>query len=185
MVFALCCFKGKIKLSTELPSEEGGGGIVSAKIRPVTGTMRRKGGKEMYGEFEHTIDSKGRMNFPAKLRETLGDHFFISKTIGEKCLTVHTEQSWNSIRESLKGKPSKVALPIERFLFGGACEAEPDKQGRIAIAAPLRAYAQLTGEVVVVGMDDRAEIWDKALWQEYNSRISDEDIAAFAEEIGL
>lgn len=139
----------------------------------------------MYGEFEHTIDSKGRMNFPAKLRETLGDHFFISKTIGEKCLTVHTEQSWNSIRESLKGKPSKVALPIERFLFGGACEAEPDKQGRIAISAPLRTYAQLTGEVVVVGMDDRAEIWDKALWQEYNSRISDEDIAAFAEEIGL
>lgn len=105
----------------------------------------------MYGEFEHTIDSKGRMNFPAKLRESLGERFFISKTIGEKCLTVHTEQSWNSIRESLKGKPSKVALPIERFLFGGACEAEPDKQGRIALPASLRAYADITAEVVVVG----------------------------------
>ncbi len=139
----------------------------------------------MYGEYEHTIDSKGRMNFPAKLREALGDRFFISKTIGEKCLTVHTEQSWNSIREKLKGKPSKVALPIERFLFGGACEAEPDKQGRIALPAALRAYAQITSEVVVVGMDDRAEIWDKALWTEYNSTMSDEDIAALAEEIEL
>ncbi len=139
----------------------------------------------MWGEFEHTVDSKGRMNFPAKLREELGEHFFISKTIGEKCLTVHTEQSWNSIKEKLKGKPSKVALPIERFLFGGACEAEPDKQGRIAIAASLRAYAEITSEVVVVGMDDHAEIWDKALWTEYNNRISAEDIAAFAEEIGL
>lgn len=139
----------------------------------------------MYGEYEHTIDSKGRMNFPAKLREALGDHFFISKTIGEKCLTVHTEQSWNSIKEKLKGKPSKVALPIERFLFGGACEAEPDKQGRIALPAALRSYAEITSEVVVVGLDDRAEIWDKALWTEYNNNTSDEDIAALAEEIEL
>ena len=108
----------------------------------------------MYGEFEHTIDSKGRMNFPAKLREELGEHFYISKTIGESCLTVHTEQSWNDLRESLRGKPTKVRLPLERFLFGGACEAEPDKQGRIAIAPALRAYAGLTSEVVVVGMDD-------------------------------
>lgn len=139
----------------------------------------------MYGEFSHTIDSKGRMNFPAKLREELGERFFISKTIGEKSLTVHTEKSWNSIKEKLKGKPSKVRLPIERFLFGGACEAEPDKQGRIALPAPLRAYAGLTGEAVIVGMDDHAEIWDKALWEEYGSRTSLEEIAACAEEIGL
>ena len=144
-----------------------------------------KGGNKMYGEFSHTIDSKGRMNFPAKLREELGERFFISKTIGEQCLTVHTEQSWNAIKESLKGKPSKVRLPIERFLFGGACEAEPDKQGRIALPQSLRAYAGLTAEAVVVGMDDHAEIWDKALWEEYCSSTSPEDIAALAEEIGL
>ncbi len=125
------------------------------------------------------------MNFPAKLREELGEQFFISKTIGEKCLTVHTKQSWDRIKETLKGKPSKVALPIQRFLFGGACEVEPDKQGRIALPADLREYAGITSEVVVVGMDDRAEIWDKALLAEYQDRISDEDISAFAEEIGL
>ena len=130
----------------------------------------------MYGEFEHTIDSKGRMNFPAKLREELGEHFYISKTIGESCLTVHTEQSWNDLRESLRGKPTKVRLPLERFLFGGACEVEPDKQGRIAIAPALRAYA---------GLDDHAEIWDKAAYIAYTESVSAEDIAALAEEIGI
>ncbi len=139
----------------------------------------------MYGEFEHTVDAKGRMNFPAKLREEFGEHFYISKSFNEKCLTVYTKESWEALREKLKGKPSKIALPIERFIFGSACEAEPDKQGRIAIAQALRNYAGIKNEVVVVGMNDRAEIWDKAAWEEYNMKTTPEDIAALAEEIGL
>lgn len=139
----------------------------------------------MYGEYEHTIDAKGRMNFPAKLREEFGEHFYIAKSFNEKCLTVYTKESWDKLRESLKDKPSKVALPIERFLFGSACEAEPDKQGRIAIASALRSYANITAEVVVVGLVGRAEIWDKASWEEYNNRTTSEDIAAMAEEIGI
>lgn len=139
----------------------------------------------MYGEFEHTVDAKGRMNFPAKLREEFGERFFISKSFNEKCLTVYTKESWEELRESLRGKPSRSAQAIERFIFGSACEAEPDKQGRIAIAPALRAYAGITGEVVVVGLNDRAEIWDKAAWEEYNSRTTPEDIAALAEELGI
>ena len=92
---------------------------------------------------------------------------------------------FRSLKTSLKGKPSKVALPIERFLFGSACEAEPDKQGRIAIAPALRAYANITGEVVVVGLVDRAEIWDKAAWEEYTNSTPLEDIAGMAEELGI
>ena len=139
----------------------------------------------MIGEYEHTIDAKGRMNFPAKLREEFGDKFFIAKSYNEKCLTVYTEERWNALRESLKDKPSKVALPLERFLFGSACDAEPDKQGRILIAPALRAYANITGEVVVVGLEGRAEIWDKASWEEYNNKTTFEDIAAMAEELGI
>ena len=139
----------------------------------------------MYGEYEHTIDAKGRMNFPAKLREEFGEHFYIAKSFNEKCLTVYTKESWDALRESLKDKPSKVALPIERFLFGSACEAEPDKQGRIAIASALRSYANISTEVVVVGLVGRAEIWDKASWEEYNNKTTLEDIAAMAEEIGI
>ena len=139
----------------------------------------------MYGEYEHTIDAKGRMNFPAKLREEFGEHFYIAKSFNEKCLTVYTKESWDALRESLKDKPSKVALPIERFLFGSACEAEPDKQGRIAIASALRNYANISTEVVVVGLVDRAEIWDKTSWEEYNNQTTSEDIAALAEKLGI
>ncbi len=139
----------------------------------------------MYGEYEHAVDAKGRMNFPAKLREEFGEHFYIAKSFNEKCLTVYTKESWEKLRESLKDKPSKVALPIERFLFGSACEAEPDKQGRIAIAPALRSYAGITDEVVVVGLVGRAEIWDKTSWEEYNNKTTPEDIAAMAEEIGI
>ncbi|MCH5206035.1 MAG: division/cell wall cluster transcriptional repressor MraZ [Oscillospiraceae bacterium] len=139
----------------------------------------------MYGEYEHTVDAKGRMNFPAKLRDEFGEHFYIAKSFNEKCLTVYTKESWEQLRESLKDKPSKVALPIERFLFGSACEAEPDKQGRIAIAPALRAYAGITGEVVVVGLVGRAEIWDKESWERYNNETTPEDIAGMAEEIGI
>ena len=139
----------------------------------------------MYGEYEHTVDAKGRMNFPAKLREEFGEHFYICKSLTEKCLTVYRTESWEELKTSLKGKPSKIALPIERFLFGSACEAEPDKQGRIAIAPALRAYANITGEVVVVGLVDRAEIWDKSAWEEYTNSTPLEDIAGMAEELGI
>ena len=139
----------------------------------------------MYGEYEHTIDAKGRMNFPAKLREEFGEHFYIAKSFNGKCLTVYTKESWEALRESLKGKPSKEALPIQRFLFGSACEAEPDKQGRIAISSALRTYANIQSEVVVVGLVDRAEIWDKASWEEYNNQTTPEDIAALAEGLGI
>ena len=137
----------------------------------------------MYGEYEHTVDAKGRMNFPAKLREFYGDHFYISKTIGEYCLTVYNEESWGALKEKLKGKPTKIVDKIERFVFAGACTAEPDKQGRIALPQSLRSYARIETEVVVIGLDDHAEIWDKASWAEYNLANSPDDIAELAEEI--
>ena len=139
----------------------------------------------MIGEYEHTIDAKGRMNFPARLREEFGEHFYIAKSYNEKCLTVYTKERWEKLKEDLRDKPSKIALPLERFLFGSACEAEPDKQGRIAIAPALRNYANISSEVVVVGLEGRAEIWDKASWEEYNNKTTFEDIAAMAEELGI
>ena len=139
----------------------------------------------MCGEYEHMVDAKGRMNFPAKLREELGEHFYISKSFNEKCLIVYTKESWEALKQSLKGKPSEIAMPIERFIFGSACEAEPDKQGRIAIAPALRAYAEITSEVIVVGMSDRAEIWDKSLWAEYNHRTTPQNIAQLARKLGI
>ena len=137
----------------------------------------------MYGTYEHTVDAKGRMNFPAKLREEYGDHFYIAKTIDEECLTVYTEEGWEALKDRLKDKPTKIVNKIKRFLFAGACTAEPDKQGRIALPKDLRDFAHIETEVVVIGLEDHAEIWDKASWEAYNGRVSIDDIAALSEEI--
>ena len=147
--------------------------------------LSEKGGIEMYGSYEHTVDVKGRMNFPAKLLKELGEHFYISKSINEKCLTVYTSESWEALRDKLKGNSSKNALAVQRFIFGSACEVEPDKQGRIAIPLALRNYADITGEVVVVGMADRAEIWQKAAWEQYMSDFDDVDLRSIQVELGF
>ncbi|MCH5204271.1 MAG: division/cell wall cluster transcriptional repressor MraZ [Oscillospiraceae bacterium] len=139
----------------------------------------------MYGSYEHTVDVKGRMNFPAKLLKELGEHFYISKSINEKCLTVYTSESWEALRDKLKGNSSKNALAVQRFIFGSACEVEPDKQGRIAIPLALRNYADINGEVVVVGMADRAEIWQKAAWEQYMSDFDDVDLSSIQVELGF
>ena len=140
---------------------------------------------EMYGHYEHTVDAKGRMNFPAKLLKELGEHFYISKSINEKCLTVYTGESWEILRDKLKGNSSKNALAVQRFIFGSACEAEPDKQGRIALPAALRSYAGITSEVVVVGMADRAEIWDKSAWEEYEKIFDSVDFEQVQGELNI
>ena len=139
----------------------------------------------MLGQYEHTLDAKGRMNFPAKLLKELGEHFYISKSINEKCLTVYTSESWETLRDKLKGNSSKNALAVQRFIFGSACEVEPDKQGRIAIPLALRNYAEITGEVVVVGMADRAEIWQKAKWEAYMDEFDTADLDKVQELLGI
>ena len=139
----------------------------------------------MFGQYEHTVDAKGRMNFPAKLLKELGEHFFISKSINGKCLTVYPSESWETLRDKLKGNSSSKALAVQRFIFGSACEAEPDKQGRIAIPAALRNYAGITSEVVVIGMADRAEIWEKAAWENYMDSFVADDFSDVVRELGI
>ncbi len=139
----------------------------------------------MCGEYTHTVDSKGRMNFPAKLREELGDKFYISKTLRRKCLTVHTDASWQKIINKLQDQPAKLAQPLECFFFGGACEAEPDKQGRIALPASLRAFADIKTDVIVVGSNDHAEIWDMENWLEYTRATNMDYLESLADGMGL
>ncbi len=139
----------------------------------------------MTGEFKSTLDSKGRMNFPIKLREELGTSFFISKTIDANCLKVYTVDDWKQLVEKIKALPQTKTAGIQRFLFGSAFEAEPDKQGRILIPAPLREYAKLDTDIVIVGLEGRAEIWDKETWDEMNKAQDMESLAEVAMELGL
>lgn len=141
------------------------------------------------GEYSHNIDAKGRIIIPAKMRDDLGDHFVITKGM-ENCLYVYPETEWNAFEEQLSALPTttdKKARAFAYFFQGSAIDGDLDKQGRTLISSVLRDYAKLDKEVVFVGMGKRAEIWDKARWDEKNAEVelSIEDIASDMEASGF
>ena len=123
------------------------------------------------GEYHHNIDEKGRIVIPGKFRESAKDKLIITKGI-EKCLYLYTEDEWNKIVSKLNQLPftKKDARTFVRNFFAGATLCEFDKNGRINITSPLVSYADLTKECVVIGVNDRIEIWDKGL---YNTFLDD------------
>ncbi|WP_293832311.1 division/cell wall cluster transcriptional repressor MraZ [uncultured Phascolarctobacterium sp.] len=137
----------------------------------------------LLGEYEHSIDTKGRIAMPAKLREGLGGKFIITKGL-DGCLFVYAMDEWQRVEQKLASLPMsrKTARDFTRFLFGGACEGECDKQGRVLLPASLRRYAGLERDAVIVGVGSRAEIWDAAKWQQYNEE-SAEDVNELAEQL--
>ena len=137
----------------------------------------------LLGEFEHNIDTKGRIALPAKLRESLGTNFIITKGL-DGCLSVYALEQWHQLESKLASLPMsrKTARDYTRFFFGGASECECDKQGRISIPATLRKYASLEKEAVVVGVGNRVEIWDAAKWAAYNEENA-ETVEKLSEEL--
>ena len=141
------------------------------------------------GEYSHNIDAKGRIIIPAKMRDDLGEHFVITKGM-ENCLYVYPEDEWNAFEEKLNALPTttdKKARAFAYFFQGSAIDGDLDKQGRTLISSVLRDYAKLDKEVVFIGMGKRAEIWDKARWDEKNAEVelSIEDIASDMEASGF
>ena len=138
-------------------------------------------------EYNHTLDTKGRLIIPAKFRETLGEEFVISKGM-DGCLFVYAGDDWNAFEQKLTSLPliNKEARQFARFFLAGAATVEVDKQGRILLPPVLREYANLTKDVVLVGVLSRVEIWDKDRWQE-NTYDEDEmdEIAEHMADLGF
>lgn len=132
------------------------------------------------GEFHHNIDEKGRLIIPSKFRAELGEKFIITRGL-EKCLYVYAEKDWERIVSKLKSLPftKKDARTFIRSFFSGAAFCEFDRQGRINITSPLVSYADLTKECVVIGANDRIEIWSEEHWDDFFANNSDklEEIA--------
>ena len=146
-----------------------------------SGTLWRKVGDFMFmGEFHHNIDEKGRLIIPAKFRQELGERFVLVRGL-EKCLYVYSESEWNNIVAKLKTLPftKKDVRTFIRSFFSGATECEFDRQGRINITSPLVSYADIITKCVIIGANDRLEIWSEENWIQ-NSIDNDnllEDIA--------
>lgn len=130
----------------------------------------------LIGEYQHNIDPKGRVIMPAKFREDLGEHFYVTKGL-DGCLFVLSPREWKRLQDKVMAMPISKARGLQRFFFSGAAEAEPDKQGRILIPQQLRDYAQLSRDVTVIGASTRAEIWDTARWEEFNASLTEDSIA--------
>jgi MraZ protein len=126
------------------------------------------------GEYDHTIDAKGRMAVPAKFRTQMDRGAVISKGMGT-CLSVYTMQRWEEKSTELaSGKTTDELRDFERRIYPSASEIELDGQGRMIIPAKLRAYAGLGNEVTVAGVRDHFEIWDRTAWLNYQERLDAE-----------
>ena len=132
------------------------------------------------GEYHHTIDDKGRLIIPSKFRTELGESFVITRGL-ENCLFVYSLVEWNKIVDKLKKLPftKKDARNFTRFFLSGATITELDKQGRANIHPSLTSYASLEKDCVVIGVNDRLEIWSKQNWEDFFNANSDKlsDIA--------
>lgn len=122
------------------------------------------------GEYHHNIDEKGRIVIPGKFREN-NTKLIVTRGL-EKCLYLYTESEWNKIVEKLNKLPftKKDARTFMRSFFAGATACDFDRSGRINITSPLVSYAGLTKECVIIGVNDRIEIWDETL---YNAFLDD------------
>jgi len=138
------------------------------------------------GEYNHTIDTKGRLIVPSKFRETLGDEFVVTKGL-DGCLFVYDNEEWSAFEEKLKTLPltNKDARTFVRFFLAGAAGVEVDKQGRILLPSVLREFAQITKDVVLVGVASRIEIWSKEKWESASSYEDMDEIAEHMADLGL
>lgn len=140
----------------------------------------------LIGEYEHSVDVKGRLIMPAKLRDEIGYKFIATKGL-DGCLFVFPLKEWEIFQEKLRALPvsDKNARNFTRFFFAGATECEIDKQGRFLLSSNLREFAGLDKDVIIIGMNSRLEIWSKEKWQQCDENISADEIAEQMTDLGI
>ena len=142
----------------------------------------------LIGEYQHTLDSKGRVIIPSKLRNDLGEEFVITKGL-DSCLFIYPKEEWKIIEEKLKTLPltNRDARAFIRFFFSGATECTLDKQGRVLIPANLREHSKLEKDAVIIGVATRLELWSKEEWNNYTDEdnLSYDAIAEKMAELGI
>ena len=144
--------------------------------------------KGMLGQYNHNIDSKGRLIVPARLREALGKNFVVTQGL-DNCLYAYPESEWEIFQAKLNALPisNKPARQFQRFFQAGASDCEIDSQGRVLIPQVLRDFAKIDKEVVVIGNGKKAEIWSKENWEATFSQeaLNMDDIAQAMDDLNL
>ena len=138
----------------------------------------------MTGTYEHSIDAKGRLFIPSKLREELGVSFYLAMGV-DACLAIYPQETWERFTEKFASLPMSQSKAM-RPLFANASKWELDSQGRIVVPQKLRKYAALDKDVVIIGVNDRAEIWSAATWNaQEEEEMTPEKMSACMEALGF
>ena len=140
----------------------------------------------LIGEYEHSLDAKGRLIMPAKLRQDMGEKFIVTKGL-DGCLFAFSQNEWLNFETKLKALPlsDRKARSFVRLFLSGATECEIDKQGRFLIPSNLRTASGLEKEAVIIGVGTRLEIWNKATWEKCDENISADEIAENMTMLGI
>jgi MraZ protein len=130
-----------------------------------------------YGEYKHTLDTKGRIILPSRFRDVARENnierFFVTRGL-EKCVFMFAEYEWRAIEQKFKNLSftKEQSRTFNRMFFAGAAEVIPDKQGRFIVPQNLKEHANIKGSMVIIGVSNRIEIWDQVAWQEFFSKSS-------------
>lgn len=138
----------------------------------------------LMGQYDYAIDTKGRLNFPARFRQEMGESFVVTRWL-DNCLIAFPQSEFDKMAETLGSRGMTKARDIQRFLFSAAIEVQPDAHGRILLPANLRNHAHLEKDVTIIGCRNHAEIWDTALWNEHEAAMDQADILAAMEELEI
>ena len=138
----------------------------------------------LIGEYTHTIDDKNRLSLPSKFRKEMGKKVVVTPGL-DSCLFVFTMKEWAKFSEKLAGSSMLQAdsRSFNRYILGGAVEAEVDTIGRILVPDFLRERADLKSKVVIIGVENRVEIWSEKSWQDYK-KVVEQQADALAEKLG-
>ncbi len=139
------------------------------------------------GQYNHTIDTKGRLSIPPKFRDELGSTFHVTRGM-DGCLFAYDDENWENFKNSLMKLPkltSKELRNLRRIFIAGAASVEVDKQGRILIPAALREIAGLEKDVVVAGVGDCIEIWSQERWDGLDLNTESDELADIMERLGI
>ncbi len=141
------------------------------------------------GEFEHTIDDKGRLTVPAKFRDELEGGVVVTRGL-DKCLWAYSRSEWEILAAKIAKLPTTTNQAVRnfsRFMFSSAFDSIPDRQGRVLIPQNLRNYAGITNETVIIGVMNKVEIWNPENWGQVLSAVEEDPqaIVAQLEDLGI
>lgn len=146
---------------------------------------KEEGRMTLLGEYRHALDPKNRLFIPAKFREELGETFYITRKIMEKCLAIYSEAEWQKFSEKLNTLPDSKVGRIKQFVYSKTAQVTPDSHGRILIPATLLSYAEIERNTVIAGIGDHVQVWNEAAWDAKEQELDLTEMEELFCQLGL